>query len=108
MKLKNLLNEVMWKPSQNANVEGFTSKSFPYGSKGDALLSKPDFIKKWAPRIKAWIGVEPKLQEVESFFPTQQGMDFRFKGSDGKMYRIYSPGEGPKSKQYVIQKMKNA
>jgi len=98
---------VSWKPSSNADVEGFASKSFPYGAKGDALLSKPEFISKWAPRIKAWIGVEPKLDQVESFFPSQQGMDFRFEGSDGKTYRIYSPGESSKSKQYVIQKMKN-
>lgn len=122
MKLKNLLKEssrslqsmyapmregVSWKPSSNANVEGFVSKSFPFGVKGDALLSKPEFIKKWAPRIKAWIGVEPKLDEVESFFPSQQGMDFKFEGSDGKTYRIYSPGAGTKSQQYVVQKMKN-
>ena len=98
---------VSWKPSSNANVEGFASKSFPYGGKGDALLSKPEFISKWAPRIQAWIGVEPKLDLVQSFFPSQQGMDFKFEGSDGKTYRIYSPGESPNSKQYVVQKMKN-
>ena len=107
-KLKDLLREgVSWKPSSNANVEGFTSKSFPLGGKGDALLSKPEFIKKWAPRIQAWIGIEPKLEQVDDFFPSERGMDFKFKGSDGKTYRIYSTGESPKSKQYVVQKMKN-
>ncbi len=97
---------VSWKPSSNANVEGFASKSFPYAGKGDALLSKSEFINKWSPKIKAWIGIEPKLDQVDEFFPTQRGMDFKFKGSDGKTYRIYSPGESARSKQYIIQKLK--
>jgi hypothetical protein len=103
---ENFLNEgVKWKPSRNENVEGFVAKSFPHGKKGDALLSREEFIKKWEARIESWIGVKPNLAAVKEFF-TNNGLNFEFVGADGYTYRIYSPGEGPRSKEYHIQKLK--
>lgn len=100
------INEaVKWKPSRNEKVEGFVSKSFPHGKQGDAVISREEFIKKWSTRIESWIGVQPNLNDVSEFF-TDRSMDFNFVGSDGYTYRIYSPGEGPKSKEYHIQKLK--
>jgi hypothetical protein len=97
--------KIKWKPSKNEKVEGFVSKSFPYSGKGDMLLTKAEFVKKWSPRIESWIGIKPNLSDVETFFP-DYSMDFKFIGSDDNTYRIYSPGESAKSKQYVIQKFK--
>ena len=97
---------IKWKSSQNPNAEGWTGKSFPHASKGDRLLSRVEFIKKWSTRIESWIGIIPNLDAVEEFFPNYS-MDFDFVGSDGHSYRIYSPGEGPRSKEYHIQKLKN-
>ena len=96
---------IKWKSSQNPDAEGWTGKSFPHGSKGDQILSRIEFIKKWSTRIESWIGVTPNLDAVEEFFPNRS-MDFNFVGSDGLSYRIYSPGERPKSKEYHIQKLK--
>ena len=98
---------VKWKPSRNSNVEGWTGKSFPHGSKGDQILSRVEFIAKWSTRIESWIGVIPNLDAVKEFFPNRS-MDFNFKASDGNVYRIYSPGERPRSKEYHIQKLKKA
>jgi hypothetical protein len=103
-----LLNEaktVKWKPSKNPNAEGWTGKSYPYGAKGDALLTREQFIKKWSERIESWIGVKPDLLSVQEFW-VNHSMDFEFVGNDGNKYRIYSPGEGAKSKEYHIQKLK--
>ena len=96
---------IKWKPSQNPNAEGWTGKSFPHGSKGDRLLSRAEFIKKWSTRIEGWIGVKPNLDAVEELF-NNHSIDFNFAGSYGQTYRIYSPGEGPRSKEYHIQKLK--
>ena len=97
--------KIKWKPSKNEKVEGYVAKSFPYGGKGDMLLTKTEFVKKWSPRIESWIGIKPNLSNVETFF-LDYSMDFKFIGSDANSYRIYSPGESAKSKQYVIQKLK--
>jgi hypothetical protein len=103
---ESFLNEgVKWKSSRNEKAEGYVAKSFPHGKTGDALLSREEFIKKWSERIEKWIGVKPNLESVKEFF-TNNSSDFTFVGADGYSYRIYSPGEGPKSKEYHIQKLK--
>jgi len=105
--VKRALNEgVKWKPSNNPKAEGYVSKSFPHSKgDGDALLTREKFITKWGDRIKSWIGVKPKLNAVKEFFPNNT-MNFTFVGDDGYSYKIFSLGEGPKSKQYQIQKLK--
>jgi hypothetical protein len=97
--------KIKWEPSKNKKAEGFVSKSFPHSAKGDMLLTEAEFVKKWSRRIESWIGIKPNLSNVETFFP-DYSMDFKFTGSDGNSYRIYSPGESAKSKQYIIQKLK--
>lgn len=109
IKMNETINEaktIKWKPSKNANVEGFTAKSFPYPTKGDKLIPQAKLISKWTSRIKSWIGVDPDLSKVKDFFPDWT-MDFKFMGDDGNEYRLYQSSEGARSMTYVIQKFKS-
>jgi hypothetical protein len=99
---------IKWKPSQNTFVEGYTLKSFPHAKKGDYLLSRDEFSKKWSERIESWIGVKPDLDSVKEFWDSNNSLDFKFKANDDNTYRIYSTGESSKAKQYLIQKYKKS
>ena len=105
---ESLSESLKWKPSKNSNVEGYVAKSFPHSKgDGDRLLEKEVLRKKWSNRLTKWLGIEIDLKDVKDFFTgAYKEFGFTFKDKDDNEYRIYSPGEGPKSQEYHVQKLK--